>query len=150
MRIWITWHRESFFSNTKEIKSKIFTNLDKIILDNIDNNLLFNIGWANGVDLWVAEWCILNNINYKLYLPFNDIDKQIKDWNIDQKELFYYIYDNVKCIEKIFYNWYFERNRGIVDNSDILYAWMIKETNTWTWYTVNYAKKKNIKVINLI
>jgi len=44
---------------------------------------------------------------------------------------------------------YFARNRDIVDESEILFGTPVTmfETQGGTWYTINYAKKKNKPII---
>lgn len=152
INIWITGHRESKFSKTSNIKNNLNKFLDLFFIRNkLSNhdNIIFNLGGANGIDNWVWEYCINKWIKYNLYLPFKDTNIQIKWWNSIQIKLYNKILENSN---KIFYwNWYFDRNRKIVDNSDIIICALQKNiSHSWTWYTVNYAKKKKLHIYNIL
>ncbi len=150
IKIWITWHRQQSFKNIDIIKQKLYLFLDNFIIDNKlnKNDIIFNLWGANWIDNWVWEYCINNNIEFDLYLPFSNKSKQINDWNKEQVELYKKI---IKHASKInYWNWYFDRNRKIVDNADILIAWLLKwKENSWTWYTYKYAISKNKKTYNI-
>jgi len=152
MKIWITWHREITFHSKLKIKEKIFNFLDNFIKEkNIYLSLIeFNLGGANWVDNWIWEYCLQNNIKYNLYLPFKNINLQIKDWTSKQKILYKKIL-NSNLVNSIYY-WkgYFDRNRKIVDNSDIIITVFNWNYHSWTWYTLNYAKKQNKPIINIL
>lgn len=143
--IWITWHRESSFKNTWEIKQKIYDYLDRLDLKESS----FSLWWANWVDNWVWEYCIKHNIPYCLYLPFTDTTIQTKGWTSQQKKQYRQIVKYASNI--VYWNWYFHRNRLIVDNSTQLVC-VLKPSKrqSWTGYTVDYAKKKGVQVINIL
>lgn len=149
IKIWITGHREEKF-NDWDIKKEI---INKYIIEFIEtiqifNDIEFSLGWANWVDNIVWLLCINNNIPYTLYLPFKDHSKQIEWWNSKQKKEYQKIIKNAKSI--IYWKWYFHRNRLIVDNSDFIITWFLWNFRSWTWYTINYAKKNWKKVFNAL
>jgi len=150
INIWITWHREETFKNKDIIKQNLYLFLNDFIISNkLDkNNIIFNLWGANGIDNWVWEYCINNNIKYNLYLPFKDKSKQITEWTKEQIELYKNVIKNASEIN--YWNWYFDRNRQIVDNSDIIISWLLKwKEKSWTWYTYKYAISKNKNVYNI-
>jgi len=144
MIIWVTWHRESYFSNKKNIKEKLYKELDK--LDKKD--LSFNLGWANWIDNWIWLWCINNFIPYNLYLPYRDITKQSWKWKDSQKWEFSLVIKN--CSKIIYWKWYFHRNRLIVDNSNLIFTAFLNIEKSWTWYTLKYAKKMKKPIFNIL
>lgn len=135
MRIGITWHREEKLYNIKRVKQKLFSFLNW--LDRTE--LSFNIWWATWIDTYVWLWCIENRIPYNLYLPYFNIGKQINWWNKEQKLTFHLLYQRANKI--YIWNWYFSRNRLLVDNSDYLVSYLT-DSKSGTGYTVNYAIKK--------
>lgn len=147
IKIWITWHRENKFKDWPKIKNEIIKKLEIFIFENWKENILFNLGWANWIDNLIWMYCSLNNIKYDLYLPFSILKKQIEGWTNEQKKEYFTI---VKNANQIFYwNWYFDRNRLIVNNSDFIITVFNWNYKSGTGYTINYAKKINKKVINL-
>lgn len=145
INIGITWHREDKIIN----KDLCILNLNNSLNELLSkyNDIVFHLWWANGIDNWVWLWCIDNNIKYKLHLPFKDSNKQIYNWNDVQKDEFNKVFKSAQNI--IYYNWYFERNKWIVDNSDILYYYCTN-MNSWTGYTIRYAQSKKKETTSLI
>lgn len=164
MKIWITWHREKYF-NEKQI-DYIKSRIENYVLQNSQNTFL--VWWCNWIDNWFWESCIKNNVDFILYLPFWNWD-QIEYWlskdefiqrineqitrdkfNEKQVDQLYWIYLKSKNIKT--FNWFKERDEAISDDCDQLYCWMLFEKwdnwiFSWTWFTVNRAKKLYWKII---
>lgn len=147
------------FTGHRKIKEK-----DK---DNIEDNLkttvaelitkgymYFGVGGALGFDT-LAALTVLSlkkvypNIKLILVLPcksqtngWQDKDKQIYEWIKIKADKVVYTSEEYSrgCMHK--------RNRHLVDNSSICVCYLT-ENKGGTFYTVEYAKSKNLKVINI-
>lgn len=116
--------------------------------------LFFCAGGALGFDT-IAEKIILNlkskyhNIHLTLVLPCLT---QTEKWLDKDKE----IYDNIKSrADKVTYisqnytnDCMFQRNRQLVDISSVCICYLTKKRGG-TLYTVNYAQKSDLKIINI-
>lgn len=144
--IWITWHREDKIKN-KDIVYNNVENTFNFIISKYQNNVTFHLGWANWIDNFIWKLCLKYNINFILHLPFRNILIQTNWWTEEQKSELLLLKKN--AIKIYYYNWYFERNRWIVDNSETIYYYCLNY-NSWTGHTINYAKKNNKQVLSLI
>lgn len=155
IKIAITGHRPNKLGGYDEQKNKkntvidVFTNAFKTIQLKYDIKYVL-IGMALGTDQWVAEACMKLNIPFIACIPFFDYEKKwprkskIK-YNIllgfAQQKIFVSSggYDNFKL---------FERNKYMVDNSDLLLA-IWDGSSGGTSHAINYAKWRNKKHFNL-
>ncbi len=130
-------------------EQKLHAVIDKLIENGYKT---FLVGMAIGFDLKVFEVLQTKkkfNIDIIACVPCKDQDKF---YNKNQKEQYV---EALKKADKIVYlnEEYFDgcmqfRNRYMVDNSSILVAYMYAKIGG-TFYTVNYAKKKEKNVIYL-
>jgi len=153
-KIWFSWHRNKYLEDIKNRKNidyniYIYNYLDEL-LKNIDKNKLeFNIWGANWFDTIIWLYCLEKQITYNLFLPYKNIEKQIEGWTEKEKKDFIKIYKDTLCKNIYYFNWYFERNRAIVNNSDLLVVWYLNIDKSWTKYTIDYANKQKLIVKNI-
>ena len=129
--------------------------MKKTIIDLIEKGyLFFGAGGALGFDM-LAEQTVLKlkerypNIRLILVLPCL---QQTKGWNENDIAL----YEDIKLkADKVVYTskeytigCMHKRNRHLIDNSSVCVCYLTKNMGG-TFYTVNYAKLKNINVINI-
>lgn len=133
------------------VAERLKQTVEKLILNGY---CYFGAGGALGFDTLAAE-CVLYlkkqypQIKLILVLPCKT---QTRGW--DSEDIA--IYEQIKAqADKVVYTseeytrgCMFKRNRHLVDNSSICIAYLT-ESKGGTAYTVNYAKQKKIKVINL-
>lgn len=109
-------------------------------------------GVALGVDQWAASEGFKNYLDIHSYVPFKG---QEKNWTEEQRlkyhDLLYksttveYFGDYPKA------NFFFNRNRKIVEMCDILFSVHVPgETRGGAFYTTNYALKMNKPVLEVI
>ena len=153
-----------------DIKCVCFTGhrtIDNGIVENIERQIeglvkelyfkgtkKFISGGANGFDILAAKAVLrirekYADIELELVLPCSS---SFKRKNQKEQEDFDYVYmaaDTVTVLSLKYYNGCMhKRNRYMVDKSDYCIAYLKKE-NGGTFYTVNYAMKKGIKVKNI-
>lgn len=146
-----TGHRKIAFGQQKNVAERLKESVEKLILDGY---CYFGAGGALGFDTLAAQ-CVLSlkeqypHIKLILVLPCIN---QTKGWNKNDID----IYEEIKNkTDKVVYTsqeyskgCMFKRNRHLVDCSSVCVAYLTEATGG-TAYTVNYAKQKNIRVINL-
>ena len=83
-----------------------------------------------------------------LALPFKG---QGNRWSLENKETYYAIFESADDIAYTSNTYYrgcmHARNRHLVDNSNYCICYLTKPTGG-TAYTVNYAKKKGLEIVN--
>lgn len=113
----------------------------------------FRAGGAIGFDM-LAALCVLElreelGLRLELYLPCRN---QADRWSAHEKRYYYHVLESADSIEYVSeaytYSCMHARNRRLVDGSDVCVAYL-KHSEGGTAYTVNYAHKKNVKVINI-
>ncbi len=113
----------------------------------------FRAGGAIGFDM-LAALCVLEireefGLRLELYLPCRN---QAYRWSSHDKNFYYHILDCADSVEYVSeaytYSCMHDRNRRMVDGADVCVAYL-KHSTGGTAYTVNYAHKKNVKVINI-
>lgn len=133
----------------------IVKRLRRILINLIENGYVyFGIGGALGFDTLAAQIILKLKKTYPqikliLVLPCK---AQTNRWSDEDKS----IYEDIKNkADKYVYTseaytkgCMFKRNRHLVDNSSICIAYLT-ESKGGTAYTVEYAKKSNVKVINI-
>lgn len=134
----------------------LYNEIDKAIFEGYDT---FIFGACYGFDLLCAEQVLLrkkiiqykNPVNIKLIaaVPF---EEQAAKWNEQDREKYFNILS--KCDDVVILNkhyrtgCYHERNRYMVDNSSKLICYY-DGSGGGTGYTVEYAKKRSIQIVNL-
>ena len=134
------------------IKNKLKETITNMV--EFDGFSEFYAGGAIGFDMLAANTVVelrQNNPNIKLtlILPCKDQDRY---WNINQK----IEYERIKLLaDSVFYisetyteGCMLQRNRYMVDNSQKCICYL-KEMRGGTAYTVRYAAKKGVPIINL-
>ena len=142
--------------NISEIyKEKIAYLLDELIEKLYHNGVIFfGAGGAYGFDM-LAEQAVLrakkrhNDIKLILVLPCKEQDKY---WTAKNQTLYAEILHQADKIvytsEKYNQGCMNKRNRHLVNYSGYCIAFL-NQSNSGTAYTVNYARKMNLKVINI-
>lgn len=144
-----TGHRNIY--NIYETLNNLENEIEKLILKDI---CYFGIGGALGFDTLAALTVIklkfkYTNIRLILVLPCKN---QGKYWNKKDRILYSYI---KLCADKIVYiskeyndKCMYKRNRYLINNSSYCICYLSKNKGG-TFYTISYAKNKNIKIINI-
>ena len=147
-----TGHREIPFDKIPLIYQQVENEVKTLIQNGY---LYFGSGGARGFDAIAAEVVlklkkIYPQIRLILVLPCVE---QTMGWNKKDLEKYKYI---MRKSDKIVYTSYnytkdcmHKRNRHLVDNSSACICYLNKNYGG-TFYTVNYAKKENIKIIPII
>lgn len=128
--------------------------LDRVILNLIKSGTRnFYCGMAMGFDLIAAEIVLRYKESYDIRLcACVPCEEQSKFYSIKDKGR----YEKILCAcdEKIVFSQEYvegcmqERDRFMVDNSDVLVCYLRKNRGG-TFYTVNYARKHDKKIIEL-
>ena len=147
------------FTGHRKIPSEQYESIAKrlkeTLINLIENNYCyFGAGGALGFDTLAAQTVLelrLQFLQIKLILVL-PCKTQTMGWSNEDIA----IYEKIKRqADKVVYTsdeysrgCMLKRNRHLIDNSNICIAYL-KENKGGTAYTVNYAKSKNIKVINI-
>lgn len=128
--------------------------LERVILNLIKSGARnFYCGMAMGFDMLSAEIVIRYKKEYNLKLiACIPCEVQSKYYSAKEKRR----YENILCAcdEKIVFSLEYnpgcmqERDRFLVDNCDVLLCYLRKKSGG-TYYTVNYAKKQDKKIIEI-
>lgn len=144
----------SFSGHRNSIKDLDLNLLDRVILNLIKSGVKnFYCGMAVGFDMAAAE-SVLNykkNYDIKLFACIPCVG-QSEDYSQSNKRR----YDNIlqHCDGEIILSDEYHkgcmhaRDRFLVENCGVLVCFLRKEKGG-TYYTVNYARQKNIKIIEL-
>ena len=146
-----TGHRDISYIEKIVLKKKLKRVIDTLINQGI---VYYKAGGALGFDTMAAQAVLKareKNPAVKLILVLPYLN-QAERWNERDQE----IYEEIKkqADEVIFTSQeytkgcMFKRNRYLVDNSSCCICYLKKDTGG-TAYTVNYAKSKDLKIINL-
>lgn len=146
-----TGHRNLPVACQKELAEKLEETIVRLIQDGIQ---FFEAGGALGFDTLAAQAVLRVKEKHpaiKLSLIFPCLT-QTRGWTeTDVKE-----YERIKGLadeviytsQKYIRGCMFKRNRYLVDNSSICVCYLTENTGG-TAYTVRYAKKQRLKIINL-
>lgn len=148
-------YKNCAFTGHRVLDSRFDINLlDRVILNLIKSGARnFYCGMASGFDMYAAEIVLKYKENYPVRLcACVPCEEQSKYFSSEDKLR----YKNILCAadEKIVFSSEYvagcmqERDRFLVDNCDVLVSYLRKKTGG-TFYTVNYAKKQNKKIIEL-
>lgn len=146
-----TGHRNLPKTKIKQIHDLTMQETERLISQGYRR---FYTGGALGFDT-VAAIVILKlknrypDIKLNLALPCSS---QTKGWKASDVEL----YENIKkSADEVYYisdeytsSCMLDRNRYLVDNSSVCIAWL-SSFRGGTVYTVNYAKRNNLEIINI-
>lgn len=136
---------ETVFENTKEVVSLLASKGVKF----------FGTGGALGFDTIAAQSVlaikdVYPEIKLILVLPCENQTKYWKQKDIDIYNGILEKADKVKYLSKSYYDGCMQkRNRHLVDCSSYCVCYLKKQTGG-TAYTVEYAKSKNVKIINVV
>lgn len=136
-----------------------YEELEKRLEDEIENLIhqgirYFAVGGARGFDTMAAtavlvQRCLYLHIQLILILPCKDqtngwdrVEKTIYNLNLRDADEVVYISESYSrgCMQR--------RNRRLVDSSSVCVCYLT-DPRSGTGYTVNYAKRKGLRVINL-
>lgn len=131
---------------------------DYALLDRVIYNLVLNgvkefyCGMATGFDMAAAESVLaLNDDSVKLIACVPCRGQQLK-YSEKDKERYERILKKcfeVRVLEEKYKNGcMLSRDRYMIDNADVLLCFL-RKTGGGTYYTVNYAKSKGLKIIEL-
>ncbi len=134
-------------------------NLDKDLLERVILNLIKNgvtdflCGMAVGFDMICAEIVVKYKKNYNIKLiACKPCENQSQNFSSANKQRYDKIIESVDEIITLSPNYYAGcmqvRDRFLVDNCSVLVSFLRKNRGG-TYYTVNYAKKFEVKVIEV-
>lgn len=147
-----TGHRpEKLKCSEKEIKNKLESAIDNAIGNGYTH---FITGMARGVDIWAAEIVVERKKHYDLNLicaiPHPEFDKYRNEYEKGQYNRIIGQADSVLILSTHYSRYcYQKRNKFMVDNSELVIAAFGGE-NGGTKNTIDYAKRKKIKIINIM
>lgn len=134
---------------------KISDQLELVVLDLITQGFTnFYVGGALGFDTLAAKTVIkakklFSHVKLKLILPCRD---QSIFWNDHDKKVYNEILKAANSVEYVADRYtptcMFERNRRLVDASSVCVCYLVKDRGG-TVYTVDYAKKQGLRIINI-
>ena len=128
--------------------------LDLVISLADEGIIHFKNGGATGFDQLAALAVLLArevnpSIRLEMALPhkgqadkWDEVNKKIYDHILSQADEVVYV------SEKYYRGCIHNRNRNLIDNSDVCVCYLTKD-NGGTAYTVNYAKQKGLRIINM-
>lgn len=146
-----TGHRHIEQNELTEVTQKLETALIELIESGY---LYFGSGGALGFDMIAAESVLSLKARYPkikliLVLPCSN---QTAFWSIYEKNRLKKIRalaDKVVCLSETYYSGCMQkRNRHLVDNSSACISYL-RKNDGGTYYTVEYARKRNLKIIGL-
>ena len=146
-----TGHRNIPVSHINALYRELQRVLDILIRSGVTE---FRVGGALGFDTLAALSVIDRKstdpkIRLELCVPCRD---QAKNWRDEDIKIYRYIMDSADKVtvlhEKYVRGCMHERNRYMVDGSDYCVAYCTDQTGG-SAYTVDYARKKGVKVIDL-
>ena len=146
-----TGHRAINAEHSVMLPEQLGDLLDKLIEDGYTE---FRAGGAIGFDTFAALKVLEKKEKYpdiKLHL-FLPCRNQEKAWSENLKEAYYYVLkkaDSVRYCSEIYAAGCMQkRNRDMVDGAQLCVAYCGK-SGGGSAYTVDYARKKGVKVINM-
>lgn len=119
--------------------------------------LYFGAGGARGFDALASKVVLKLKVTYPqihliLVLPFDEQYSHEKNWTWAEIDEYHRQKERASKVVVIADRYtsgvYYRRNRHLVDNSSVCVAYMTK-VNSGTGYTVNYAKARELEVINI-
>lgn len=156
-RVAVTGHRH--WKKPSLEKLHLFESLDIFLTllpkyDILPAQLVFLHGCALGVDMWFGHYARIHDINFELFLPFNR-ETQIERGNFNSNqinELDKQIAEarNVVVVNKKYFTYgYQERNKVLVDSSDMLTTYYTR-SRSGSGNAKRYAEKRKKLILDLI
>lgn len=145
-----TGHRHISYENTAILTQKLRRLIRTLAEDGVT---IFRAGGAVGFDT-LAALCVLEQrealgLRLELILPCHN---QTRGWSARDKDYYNYILkscDSYRYISDVYTDGcMLERNRHLVNGSDVCVAYLTQNRGG-TLFTVNYAQRNGVKVINL-
>lgn len=146
-----TGHRKIPLERTEDISQRLKNTLIQLIGSGY---MYFCAGGALGFDTLAAQTVLNLRKKYEqvkliLVLPCHS---QVERWSNKDKQ----IYEEIKeSADKVIYTseeytkgCMHKRNRHLVDNSSVCVCYLIRDIGG-TAYTVNYAQKKGLEIVNI-
>lgn len=141
----------------KEILPQIKMAVERAVIELISQGVVFfGNGGALGFDQLAAETVLRLKEDYPhirliMVLPCLPEQQSLK-WSAEQKQRYFRILeqaDKVRVLSPQYTNTcMLDRNRHLVDNSAYLICYLRKHSGG-TFYTVNYAKRKGLKILQI-
>ena len=146
-----TGHRDVPADKAEYVKEE----LKAVIKELADNGYTeFYAGGASGFDL-IASYEVLEikkerkDIKLKLILPYKKEIRHYSSYDRYKQKILLELADSVEYLfERYLPGCFHTRNRKLVDSSSVCVAYL-KKTSGGTYFTVNYAKEKGLKIIML-
>jgi len=144
----------AFSGHRSSVKELDINLLDRVILNLIKNGTkIFYCGMAVGFDLLAAESIIEFKKSYDIKLfACIPCSGQSENYSSANKRRYDRILQHCDCEILLAPSYYYgcmqARDRFLVDNCDVLISYLRKNKGG-TYYTVNYARQKGIKLIEL-
>ena len=155
MKCCFTGHRPNKFpwksendSRCKKFKERLLQEIEDLIKQGFD---YFYCGMALGVDLYCAECLIALKDKYEFSIECAIPCKgQTKYWSLKDKFRYKKVLDVASKITILSEHYFpyvmLNRNRYMVDNSELVLAVWDGKAQGGTYFTVNYAREKEVKV----
>jgi len=146
-----TGHRNIPSNEQAAIQKRLEAEIEKLILQGV---AFFACGGALGFDTMAALAVLklrqeFSHIQLLLVLPYRS---QARGWNKKDRRIYNQTLnkaDKVIYTSEFYYNGCtHKRNRHLVDQSEVCVCYL-KELKGGTAYTVDYAKQKGLRIINL-
>ena len=148
-RACFTGHRPEKLIKTESV---ILAELEKLIRQAVFDGInVFITGMSRGVDIWAAEIVLQlrsenNNIRLICACPYKGFENK---WKTEWQKRYNYILQSADIVRficpKYSKNCFQIRNEWMVNHSDRVIA-VFNGQNGGTKNTINYARKKNIKI----
>lgn len=148
-----TGHRSEKLPRGAEAQQQFLADLQSEILTAVDNGYTtFFTGMSYGFDLIAGDIVLRMKKEYPVQLvaavPFRSQAQKYSKENFDEYQRILSLCDNVHLGSEHYYSGiYYDRNRFMVDKSSLLIAY--SNGSGGSQYTVDYAHKTGISVINL-
>lgn len=148
----LTGHRKIPSDMADDIRRRLICTVDRLYAEK--NITTYYAGGAQGFDTLASEVVIerravLSDLRLVVVVPYAG---QAAQWSCDEKARYERIKDDandVICLAKHYYRGCMQhRNRYLVDHSDVCVCYLTEPTGG-TAYTVGYARKQGIPVLNL-
>lgn len=157
MKIAVTGHRPDAFLVSHYTIDTVKSITESIVVAHKreHQDLTFLLGGTIGIDQWVGEACIKHEVKFKLFLPFQPVI-QAKYWTDEQKAELdrqckhakgLYVIDPVGPYN-VWTN--MERNKKMVDESDLVIAFWVGKRRGGTYNAIQYALRKEKTVLNAL
>ena len=148
----LPWGYDESDARAVDFKNRLKYRLGELIESGYN---VFNIGMAQGVDTYIFEILrkfrddgIYANLELCAYVPSRDFAER---WNYNDRRRYQDMLSSADSItyvsEKFGAASAHMRNMAIVDNSDIILAVYDGVSSGGTYRTIEYAKKRGVKVV---